>query len=139
MTVLSKELLDIQVTIECGLTVKSVRDMTKTYSEMYSTDKYSQKGPIIWWSWLNGWVFVDELSGCGVESSLRHLKMYILFSFKMQNWTLKGAIELCFRHYSCVVIIFYAAGLSKFAFSSNYFGKCCVFCLLRVFNSMSYL
>ena len=27
----SKEFLDIQATIECGLTVKLVRDMTKTY------------------------------------------------------------------------------------------------------------
>ena len=30
----SKEFLDIQVTIECGLTLKRVRDMTRTYSQM---------------------------------------------------------------------------------------------------------
>ena len=29
---LSKEFLDIQATIECGFTLKRVRDMTKTYS-----------------------------------------------------------------------------------------------------------
>ena len=28
-----KELLDIQATIECGLTLKRVRDMTRTYSQ----------------------------------------------------------------------------------------------------------
>ena len=28
----SKEFLDIQATIECGFTLKRVRDMTKTYS-----------------------------------------------------------------------------------------------------------
>ena len=29
----SKEFLDIQATIECGFTVKRVRDMTRTYSQ----------------------------------------------------------------------------------------------------------
>ena len=29
----SKEFLDIQGTIECGLTLKRVRDMTRTYSQ----------------------------------------------------------------------------------------------------------
>ena len=30
----SKEFLDIQATIECGFTLKRVRDMIKTYSQM---------------------------------------------------------------------------------------------------------
>ena len=30
---LSKEFLDIQVTIECGFTLKRVHDMTRTYSQ----------------------------------------------------------------------------------------------------------
>ena len=30
----SKEFLDIQATIECGFTLKRVRDMTRTYSQM---------------------------------------------------------------------------------------------------------
>ena len=38
----SKEFLDIQATIECGFTLKRVRDMIKTYSQMHRTDKYSQ-------------------------------------------------------------------------------------------------
>ena len=28
-------------TTECGFTLKRVRDMTKTYSQMHCTDKYS--------------------------------------------------------------------------------------------------
>ena len=31
----SKEFLDIQATIECGFTLKRVRDMTRTYSQGY--------------------------------------------------------------------------------------------------------
>ena len=30
----SKEFLDIQATIECGFTLKRVRDMTRTYSQI---------------------------------------------------------------------------------------------------------
>ena len=40
---------------------------------MHHTDKYSQHSSIIWPVWLNGWVFVYELSGCGFESSCSHL------------------------------------------------------------------
>ena len=32
----SKEFLDIQATIECGFTLKRVRDMIKTYNEVLS-------------------------------------------------------------------------------------------------------
>ena len=50
----SKEFLDIQATTECGFTLKRVRDMIKTYSQMHRTDKYSQHSSIIWPAWLNG-------------------------------------------------------------------------------------
>ena len=40
---------------------------------MNRKDKYSQHSSIIWPVWLNGWVFVYELSGCGFESSCSHL------------------------------------------------------------------
>ena len=50
----SKEFLDIQATIECGFTLKRVRDMIRTYSQMHHTDKYSQHSSIIWPVWLNG-------------------------------------------------------------------------------------
>ena len=39
----SKEILDIQGTIESGFTLKHVRDMTITYSQIYRTDKYLQQ------------------------------------------------------------------------------------------------
>ena len=52
-SVLSKEFLDIQATIECGFTLKRVRDMLITYSQMPYTDKYSQHSSIIWPAWLN--------------------------------------------------------------------------------------
>ena len=44
----SKEFLDIQATVECGFTLKPVRDMIRTYSQMHCTDKYSQHSSIIW-------------------------------------------------------------------------------------------
>ena len=47
--------------------------MTRIYSQMHRTDKYSQHSSIIWTVWLNGWVFVYELSGCVFESSWSHL------------------------------------------------------------------
>ena len=40
---------------------------------MHPTDKYSQHGSIIWPVWLNGSVFVYELSGCGFKSHCCHL------------------------------------------------------------------
>ena len=50
---LGKELLDIQATIECGFTLKRVREMTKTYSQMHRTDKYSEQSSIIHPVWRN--------------------------------------------------------------------------------------
>ena len=72
----SKEFLDLQTTIECGLTLKRVRDMIRTCNQMHHTGKYSQHSSIFWEYmpvWLNGWVFVYELNGCGFESSCSHL------------------------------------------------------------------
>ena len=47
-TASSKEFLDIQATIECGLTLKCIRDMTRTYIQMHHTDKYSEHSSIIY-------------------------------------------------------------------------------------------
>ena len=47
--------------------------MTRTYSQMYRTDKYSQHSSIIWPVWLNGWTFVYEISDSGFEPSSSHL------------------------------------------------------------------
>ena len=73
MAVSSKELFDIQATIERRLNLKRVREMLITYSQMHRTDKYSQHSSIIWPVWLNGWVFIYEQSGRGFESCYYHL------------------------------------------------------------------
>ena len=64
---------DIQVTIECRFTLKCVRDMMLTCSQIHGTDKYSQHSSMIWPVWINGWVFVYELSSCGTESRCCYL------------------------------------------------------------------
>ena len=74
----SKDFPDIQATIECGLTLKRVRDMTRTYSQMHCTDKYSEHSSFIWSVWLNGYVFVYELSGSEFKSSLSYLNFRFL-------------------------------------------------------------
>ena len=43
------------------------------FFQMHHTDKYSQHSSIIWPVWLNGWVFIYELNGCGFESSCSHI------------------------------------------------------------------
>ena len=58
---------------KCGFTLKFVRDMIKTYNQMQRTDKYSQHSSIIWPVWVNGWVFVYELCGCGFKSRCSHI------------------------------------------------------------------
>ena len=49
---LKSKFLDIQVTIECGYTLKRVRDIIRTCSQMHRADKYSQHISIIWPVWL---------------------------------------------------------------------------------------
>ena len=73
MRVSSKEFLDIHAYIECTFTMKYVRDLIITYSQMHPRDKYSQLTSIIWSLWRNGWVLFYEQSGCGFESSYSHL------------------------------------------------------------------
>ena len=47
--------------------------MMGTHSQMHRKNKYSQHSSIIWSVWLNGWVFVYQLSGCEFESRCCHL------------------------------------------------------------------
>ena len=56
--------------------------LIRTYSQMHHTDKYSQHSSITWSVWLNGWVFVYELSGCGFESSCSHLNFRFCACFE---------------------------------------------------------
>ena len=65
---------------------KRVRDMIRTYSQMHRTNMYSQHSSITKKGrpvWLNGWVCLDELSGCGFESSCSDLNFpwYLRFGF----------------------------------------------------------
>ena len=72
----SKEFLDIQASLECGFTLKHVRDMIRcAYSQMRRTDKYSQHTSIIWPVWLNGSVFVYKLSSSGFQSRCSHVRL----------------------------------------------------------------
>ena len=61
--------LTFRQTIRCGFTLKLVCGMILTHNQMHHTDKYSQQSSIIWPVWLNGWVFIYKLSGCGLESN----------------------------------------------------------------------
>ena len=45
--------LTFKQTIECGSTLKLVRDMIRTYSQMHRADKYSEHSSIIWTIWLH--------------------------------------------------------------------------------------
>ena len=44
---------------------------------MYRRGKYSQHSSIIWPVWLNGWLFVYDLGGCGFEPRCCQLKLQI--------------------------------------------------------------
>ena len=50
---------------------------------------------LVWPVWLNGWVFVYELSGCGFESSCSHLKEITLkLQTVFNSWMTKGLQKL---------------------------------------------
>ena len=58
--------------------------MTRTYSQMHRTDKYSEHSSVIWSIWPNGWGSVYELSGSGFESSSRHLHFRFCICFEQE-------------------------------------------------------
>ena len=60
-------------------TLKRIRNMIITYSQMHHTDKYSQHNSIIWPVWINGWVFVYGLSVSGFESCCCQEKQYQIY------------------------------------------------------------
>ena len=76
MPALRKEFLDIQPTLECGLSLKPMRDMTRTYSEMHHTDKCSEESSMIWPIYPNGWAFVYQLSDSRFECSSIHFNFW---------------------------------------------------------------
>ena len=60
-------------------TLKRIRNMIITYSQMHRTDKYSQHNSIIWPVWINVWVFVYGLSVSGFESRCCQIKQYQIY------------------------------------------------------------
>ena len=90
------ELPDIQGAIECGLTLKHVRDMIRTCSKVHHTDKYIQHSSIVSPFWLNGWVFVYELSGSGFESRCSHLNSYFVPASSKEFLDIQATIEYGF-------------------------------------------
>ena len=95
----SKEFLDIQAATECEFTLKRVRDIIRTYSQMHRTDKYSQYSSIIWTVWLNGCVFVYKLSGCGFESRYSHSNYRPWMSFNSNSNIFSPKTDAYLGHY----------------------------------------
>ena len=71
MPVYGKYILEIRETRDGGLTLKQMRDMMGTYSQMPQADNYSQYSLIIWLVWLSDWVL--EVGGCEFESHYAEL------------------------------------------------------------------
>ena len=80
----SKEFLDIKATIECGFTMKCVRDVTRTYSQMHATDKYTEHTWTIWPVGPNGWVFIYALSDSGFQSSWNRVNFWFCASLEQE-------------------------------------------------------
>ena len=80
MPALSKEFLDIQATMECGFTLKRVRDITRTYCQM-SRFGISTKLHIRWFKLKIKKIKIDKTSYMSRAIDTRH-----------QNCTLKKAL-----------------------------------------------
>ena len=79
-------------------------EMLRRYSRMHRTDKNSQHSSIIWPVWLNGRVFVYELSGCGFDSSWSYLN-FLLASI---DWARAFDFRICVAQLtviSCIKIL----------------------------------
>ena len=73
-------LLETGAISEVSVTTTGLEPTTTYFVNEYLTiqvsiDKYSQHSSIIWSVWLDGWVFVYELSGCGFESLCSYLDL----------------------------------------------------------------
>ena len=96
LSVSSKESFDIHATVDCGFTLKRVRDMTRTYRQMQCTDKYSQLSSIIWSGRPSGWTFLYEVICCGFESSCTHLNFRFQICFEQGVFDIQATIECGF-------------------------------------------
>ena len=89
----SNKFLGIQVTIECGFTLKRICDIIRTYSQIHCTDKHFQHSSIIWPVSLNGWVFAYELSGCGFKFRCSNLDFRYRACFEKGLLHIQATIE----------------------------------------------
>ena len=81
---LKKEFVDIQANFRVWIHPETHRwhDNNIKSNALYHTDKNSQYSTITWSVWLNGWVFIYELSGCDFESPCCHLNCRYGASFE---------------------------------------------------------
>ena len=70
--------------------------MTRTYSHIHRTGKYSEHNSIIWSVWPNGWVFVYDLSDSLFQSSCSHLNFTFRACFKQGVRWQRGTTECGF-------------------------------------------
>ena len=70
--------------------------MTRTYSHIHRTGKYSEHNSIIWSVWPNGWVFVYDLSDFLFQSSCSHLNLTFRACFKQGVRWQRGTTECGF-------------------------------------------
>ena len=75
-------------------------------------NKYSQHSSIIWPVWLNGWVFVYELSGCGFKSNYSHwgITKHVIF------WNILSFTQHCFW----LLLHFKANSLTQSTYAIHY-------------------
>ena len=72
----ARSFLTSRQTMQCGFTLKLLRDMIITCTQMHRTDKYSEQSLIIWAIQLHGWVSINELSGCEFKAELKEILSY---------------------------------------------------------------
>ena len=131
---LATSYLTLRQTIECRFTLKLVRDMIITFSQMDRTCKYSQHSSIIWPVWINGWVFVYELSGCGFESSCshlndKHIRFFTTFDLKSGNHMSKSICNI-----ACSLALLNLWGRSNTLFQTEHTIFWTIILLLCLYN-----
>ena len=129
----SKKSLDIQASIKCGFTVKRVRDMIRTYSQMHRGDKYWQQSSIIRPVGVNDWVFVYEIIGCGFKSRCSHLNFNFAPASSKEFLDIQATIDCGFtvkrvrdmiRTYSLMYLIYKLNQLNHLASLTKWLSFC---------------
>ena len=79
---LNKEFFDSQTAKKGAFTLKPTCDMTRRYCQIHRTDKHLVNSSVIWTIQRNSWVFVDDLSGYGIEYRCSNLNFWFCTSFE---------------------------------------------------------